>query len=203
MSKSPRAASWKRDRPPFETEQLRLTLREFLTTPFDDPVLGKQRAIGSFKWGAYLFYDYDGEPIYAGQTCERVSQRISRHLTNQRTDAVAMSVLDPFEVFEIEVWPLPQFETVKNKTPRFHPPKRIWTHLSTSSTSKQLPGASSAPYSTRLIRRRRKFTQRFRRRFAGASCRQRFSSFARIPMFASLVVLRSFLGSLKPSPSGK
>jgi len=32
--------------------------------------------------------------------------RISRHLTNQRTDAVAMSVLDPFEVAEIEVWPL-------------------------------------------------------------------------------------------------
>ena len=32
--------------------------------------------------------------------------RISRHLTNQRTDAVAMNVLDPFEVAEIEVWPL-------------------------------------------------------------------------------------------------
>ena len=36
--------------------------------------------------------------------------RIRRHLTNQRTDAVAMSVLDPFEVLEIEVWPLPQFQ---------------------------------------------------------------------------------------------
>jgi hypothetical protein len=32
--------------------------------------------------------------------------RISRHLTNQRTDAVAMNVLDPFEVAEIEVWPI-------------------------------------------------------------------------------------------------
>ena len=35
-----------------------------------------------------------------------VRSRIGRHLTNQRTDAVAMNVLDPFEVAEIEVWPL-------------------------------------------------------------------------------------------------
>ena len=42
----------------------------------------------------------------SGQTNERLRTRIRRHLTNQRTDAVAMSVLDPFEVFEIEVWPL-------------------------------------------------------------------------------------------------
>lgn len=41
--------------------------------------------------------------------------RIRRHLTNQRTDAVAMSVLDPFEVFEIEVWPLPQFQATPGK----------------------------------------------------------------------------------------
>jgi hypothetical protein len=41
--------------------------------------------------------------------------RIRRHLTNQRTDAVAMSVLDPFEVFEIEVWPLPQFQDTPGK----------------------------------------------------------------------------------------
>jgi hypothetical protein len=33
-------------------------------------------------------------------------QRIGRHLTNQRTDAVAMSVLDPFEVLDIKMWPL-------------------------------------------------------------------------------------------------
>src|SRR5713101_5735520 len=55
---------------------------------------------------AYVFYDYDGEPIYVGQTEEMVRSRIGRHLTNQRTDAVAMNVLDPFEVAEIEVWPL-------------------------------------------------------------------------------------------------
>jgi hypothetical protein len=62
--------------------------------------------IGSYKHGVYAFYDYDGEPIYVGQTEEMLSGRIGRHLTNQRTDAVAMNVLDPFEVAEIEVWPL-------------------------------------------------------------------------------------------------
>ena len=36
----------------------------------------------------------------------KLSGRVSRHLTNQRTDAVAMNVLDPFEVAYIEVWPL-------------------------------------------------------------------------------------------------
>jgi hypothetical protein len=53
-----------------------------------------------------VFYDYDGEPIYVGQTYETLRSRIGRHLTNQRTDAVAMNVLDPFEVAEIGVWPL-------------------------------------------------------------------------------------------------
>lgn len=64
------------------------------------------RIIGSVKCGVYAFYDYDGEPIYIGQTYEGLRSRIGRHLTNQRTDAVAMNVLDPFEVAEIEVWPL-------------------------------------------------------------------------------------------------
>lgn len=41
-----------------------------------------------------------------GQTFEGLGSRIGRHLTNQRTDAVAMNVLDPFEVAEISVWPL-------------------------------------------------------------------------------------------------
>lgn len=66
--------------------------------------------VGNFRWGVYAFFDYDGEPIYVGQTNERLRSRIRRHLTNQRTDAVAMSVLDPFEVLDIEVWPLPQFQ---------------------------------------------------------------------------------------------
>lgn len=96
--------------PPFETEDLRSNLADFLAQDFEDPVTGTARTIGSFKWGVYAFFDYDGEPIYVGQTKEKVSTRIRRHLTNQRTDAVAMSVLDPFEVFEVEVWPLPQFQ---------------------------------------------------------------------------------------------
>jgi len=56
------------------------------------------------KCGVYVFYDYDGEPIYVGQTQEKLRTRIRRHLTNQRTDAVAMNVLDPFEVAEVEVY---------------------------------------------------------------------------------------------------
>ena len=67
---------------------------------------GNSKRIGSYKHGVYAFYDYDGEPIYVGQTEEKLSGRVSRHLTNQRTDAVAMNVLDPFEVAYIEVWPL-------------------------------------------------------------------------------------------------
>lgn len=63
------------------------------------------RVSGACKHGVYLFYDYDGEPIYVGQTQERLRVRIRRHLTNQRTDAVAMRVLDPFEVAEVEMWP--------------------------------------------------------------------------------------------------
>jgi hypothetical protein len=95
--------------PPFETEDLRRNLASFLDSPFDDPS-GSRPLVGNYRWGVYAFFDYDGEPIYVGQTNERLRTRIRRHLTNQRTDAVAMSVLDPFEVFEIEVWPLPQFQ---------------------------------------------------------------------------------------------
>jgi hypothetical protein len=95
--------------PPFETEDLRSNLVTFLDTPFSDPS-GEAPLVGHYRWGVYAFFDYDGEPIYVGQTNERLRTRIRRHLTNQRTDAVAMSVLDPFEVFEIEVWPLPQFQ---------------------------------------------------------------------------------------------
>jgi hypothetical protein len=96
---------------PFETAELRRMLDRFLDAPFRDT--GKKA--GDWRWGVYCFYDYDGEPIYVGQTNERLRARIRRHLTNQRTDAVAMSVLDPFEVHDIEVWPLPRFETVDPK----------------------------------------------------------------------------------------
>lgn len=102
--------------PPFETEDLRTNLAAFLDAPFQDPS-GATVRVGHYKWGVYAFFDYDGEPIYVGQTNEMLRTRIRRHLTNQRTDAVAMSVLDPFEVFEIEVWPLPQFQATLGKDP--------------------------------------------------------------------------------------
>lgn len=85
---------------PPDVKAIRNQIKLFL----DTEVNGQK--IGNSKFGVYVFYDYDGEPIYVGQTYETLRQRISRHLTNQRTDAVAMNVLDPFEVAEIEVWPL-------------------------------------------------------------------------------------------------
>ncbi|MGB0927185.1 MAG: GIY-YIG nuclease family protein [Pikeienuella sp.] len=100
--------------PPFETEDLRTRLVAFLDTPFT-PAEGEALKVGDYKWGVYAFFDYDGEPIYVGQTNEKLRTRIRRHLTNQRTDAVAMSVLDPFEVLEIEVWPLPQYQNTGGK----------------------------------------------------------------------------------------
>jgi hypothetical protein len=66
----------------------------------------KGQRIGSIRWGVYAFYDYDGEPIYIGQTYEGFSVRLGRHLTGRRSDAVAKNVLDPFEVAEVRVWPM-------------------------------------------------------------------------------------------------
>lgn len=67
------------------------------------------------KWGVYAFYDYDGEPIYVGQTNEKLRTRIRRHLTNQRSDAVAMRILDVFEVADAEIWPLWDMEGLSAK----------------------------------------------------------------------------------------
>jgi len=85
--------------PPGDVVAIRGEIDAFFATPARD---GKR--ISSHKWGIYAFFDYDGEPIYVGQTYEQLGGRIGRHLTNQRTDAVAMNVLDPFEVCEIRVW---------------------------------------------------------------------------------------------------
>ena len=101
--------------PPFETEDLRINLTLYLDSVFLNPLTGEMMKVGNYKWGVYAFFDYDGEPIYVGQTNEMLRTRIRRHLTNQRTDAVAMSVLDPFEVFEIEVWPLPEYQETPSK----------------------------------------------------------------------------------------
>lgn len=86
---------------PEDVAAIRAEIRKFFATKDDT---GSR--IGSHKHGVYAFYDYDGEPIYVGQTEDKFSGGVSRHLTNQRTDAVAMNVLDPFEVAYIEVWPL-------------------------------------------------------------------------------------------------
>jgi GIY-YIG catalytic domain-containing protein len=69
------------------------------------------------KWGVYAFYDYEGEPIYVGQTNEQLRVRVRRHLTNQRTDAVAMRVLDVFEVAELAFYPLWDYQTTPGNDP--------------------------------------------------------------------------------------
>ena len=55
--------------------------------------------------GVYAFYDFDGEPIYVGQTTEDFGTRIGRHLRGQRSDTLAYRILDPFEVAEVEFFP--------------------------------------------------------------------------------------------------
>ena len=85
-------------------------LYEGVTAALDTDA-GDGHKVGNCQHGVYLFYDYDGEPIYVGRTMESLRTRIRRHLTNQRTDAVAMSVLDPFEVAEIEMWPFWELES--------------------------------------------------------------------------------------------
>lgn len=102
---------------PFETAELRKGVRAFFGQVINDPITGEKVTLGSYKFGVYAFFDYDGEPIYVGQTYEKLSGRVSRHLTNQRTDAVAMNVLDPFEVHDIEVWPIPEYRSLAKCTP--------------------------------------------------------------------------------------
>ncbi|MES2020329.1 MAG: GIY-YIG nuclease family protein [Pseudomonadota bacterium] len=121
---------------PDETIELRRALEQFkrqkLSDFFDQaPVTkaGVSISVGAVKWGVYAFFDYDGEPIYVGQTRETVGGRIGRHLTNQRTDAVAMSVLDPFEVRTIKVWLLPEYQDVKGDPKRVPAARAAADHL--------------------------------------------------------------------------
>lgn len=95
----------KAELPAREVQEFRHLLDAALNA--DDPI---GRKWSNARWGIYAFYDYDGEPIYVGQTNERLRTRVRRHLTNQRTDAVAMRILDIFEVAEMELWPLWDFE---------------------------------------------------------------------------------------------
>jgi hypothetical protein len=90
-----------RQDPPAEVAAIRREIKHFYDLKDDEG-----RKVGQAKFGIYAFYDYDGEPIYVGQTAESISTRIGRHLTGQRSDPVAKSVLDPFEVLTVEAWPL-------------------------------------------------------------------------------------------------
>ena len=102
MSKKPKSAKpRKADLPTSQVQEFRSLLAEALEK---EDAVGRKWA--NAKWGIYAFFDYDGEPIYVGQTNEQLRVRIGRHLTNQRTDAVAMRVLDIFEVAEMRLWPL-------------------------------------------------------------------------------------------------
>lgn len=94
--------------PADDVQRFRLRLKEFLSVRD-----GSGRKWADAQWGVYAFYDYDGEPIYVGQTNEQIRVRIGRHLTNQRSDAVAMRILDVFEVAEVEIFPAWQFEGLK------------------------------------------------------------------------------------------
>ena len=109
-------------------------------------------AISDARWGVYAFYDYEQEPIYVGQTNERLRVRVRRHLTNQRTDAVGMRVLDPYEVESIELWPLPRFDaepagdTDKARAPSWPGAaagSTAWSGPSTSALSAAPASASS------------------------------------------------------------
>jgi len=96
--------------PATDVQQFRLLLKAFLAETDE-----QGRKWSDAKWGVYAFYDYDGEPIYVGQTNEQLRVRLGRHLTNQRTDAVAMRILDLFEVAEVEIWPAWEHENVSQK----------------------------------------------------------------------------------------
>lgn len=90
--------------------------RELLSEALDsvDPASGVK--LGKCI-GAYAFYDYDGEPIYVGQTTEDFATRIGRHLRGQRSDTLAYRILDPFEVAEMELYPVEHLrkESAKEK----------------------------------------------------------------------------------------
>ncbi len=94
----------RREQPPRPVRLIRARLAEIMA--MDDPSSPGSR-IGDARAGVYAFYDFDGEPIYVGHTVESFRVRIARHLTGQRSDAVAKFILDPFEVCDIELWGVP------------------------------------------------------------------------------------------------
>ena len=58
---------------PEDVAAIRAEIRKFFTIKDSTGT-----RIGSYKHGVYAFYDYDGEPIYVGQTEEKISGRACR-----------------------------------------------------------------------------------------------------------------------------
>ncbi len=82
-------------------QRLRAMLKEALN---EKDAQGRKWA--DARCGCYAFFDYDGEPLWVGQTSERLGTRVRRHLVTQRSDAVTTGLLDVQEVAEMELWPL-------------------------------------------------------------------------------------------------
>jgi hypothetical protein len=93
----------KKDQPARAVKLIRQEFSKLMQRP--DPTR-PEWTIGSAEAGIYAFFDYDEEPIYVGQTSSSFSDRLSRHLTGQRSDAVAKFILDPFEVAYVSMWSL-------------------------------------------------------------------------------------------------
>lgn len=104
----------KRDQPPNAVRLIRAELGKVMSQ--DDPNDEGYR-IGDAV-GVYAYFDYDLEPIYVGQTSSSFRDRVSRHLTGQRSDAVAKFILDPFEVAFVSLWSLPHvYQAESQKKP--------------------------------------------------------------------------------------
>lgn len=78
--------------------------RDLLSNAFNTVDSASGRKLGRCI-GVYVFYDYDGEPIYVGQTTEDFATRVGRHLRGQRSDTLAYRILDPFEVANMVLYP--------------------------------------------------------------------------------------------------
>jgi hypothetical protein len=71
-------------------------------------VPGTATAVGQLVGCVYCLLDFDGQPLYVGQstgTGERLGLRVGRHVLGQRSDA-AGRCFPPYEVHSIDVYPL-------------------------------------------------------------------------------------------------
>jgi hypothetical protein len=102
----------KKQQPPRAVKLIRAEFNKLMQEP--DPSRPGM-TIGTAKTGIYAFFDYDREPIYVGQTSSSFGDRLSRHLTGQRSDAVAKFILDPFEVAFVSMWSLPHIAEARSE----------------------------------------------------------------------------------------